>query len=151
MLHFFLPPNLISRQLTNIQVSYTYAILRVFIDVKNNGGSEVEQAVALLHDTLEDVEGLTEFVIQDELTQMVASYEGKEQDIKDVARNVRVLSKVKGQSNLDYYKYIKQFPVARKVKLADIRDNFRRNHLIVDNDKRLRMMEKYSLGMDILA
>lgn len=43
------------------------------------------------------------------------------------------------------------FPIAARVKVSDLNDNFRRNHMITDDGKRLRMAGKYSLGLDILS
>jgi len=56
-----------------------------------------------------------------------------------------------GGPNKTYYKQIKNNVLATVVKRADMQDNFSRNHKIEDESTRLRMAEKYSLGMEILG
>lgn len=95
------------------------------------------QATAWLHDTLED----TELTFPDLMIVMPNS----------IAMAVEILTKKKGESNETYYLRVRENPMARQVKLCDMTDNFRRNHLITDPDTRERMMKKYSLGFDILS
>ena len=61
------------------------------------------------------------------------------------------MTKRKGETNEDYYWRVKQNPHATRVKICDLLDNFGRNHLVEDEEKRLRMAAKYSLGFDILC
>lgn len=118
------------------------------IDEHGNIDLDMVEAVAWLHDVVEDT-GVTLIMIE---TFLVA--EGFAQWIIDhVINAVALLTKPDdgSMSNKDYYLRIKRNPLARAVKLADLQDNFRRNHLITDEAKKLRMATKYSLGMDILG
>lgn len=126
---------------------YTLHLARVFINVKNAGGTEVQQAIAWLHDSVED----TAMTIQELGGRLSKYYDGP---VAEVTRGVHALTKVKGQSNEEYYHSL-TLPGnedARFVKLnGDIVDNFRRNHLIKDEATKLRMATKYSMGVDILS
>lgn len=116
---------------------YVLHLHRVAIIVEADAGTDEEIAAAWLHDTIEDTHITFETIAQQ------VSYE--------VAVLVNALSKIKGESNESYYHRIKAHgPSATKIKLADLTDNFGRNHLIENDEKRLRMATKYSLGFDIL-
>lgn len=114
---------------------YLLHCMRVWMIVRDSGGSELAQATAWLHDTLEDTD--TSFL---NLWTLDA----------ELASAVWCLSKIAGESNEEYYHRVHASDIATEVKLADIADNFGRNHLIEDEATRLRMAKKYSLGMDIL-
>lgn len=109
---------------------------RVATRVRDAGLPEDYQAVAWLHDVLEDTE-----LTFSELLTMVPS---------EIALAVLMLTKTKGMSNEDYYKMLAGQRLAGTVKLFDIDENFGRNHLIEDDATRLRMAKKYSLGIDML-
>jgi (p)ppGpp synthase/HD superfamily hydrolase len=115
---------------------YILHVYRVYKGVRDAGFSEVFQKVALLHDVLED----TDATFTDLLKEFGV----------EVAHAVDALSKRNGESNEQYYYRVRANEIAAVVKFYDIKDNFRRNHLIEDADTRLRMAKKYSLGIDIL-
>lgn len=94
-------------------------------------------ATAWLHDTLEDT-ALTFSEIEAAVGE-------------EVAHAVQLLTKQKGVELEVYYRAIARNELARAVKLCDIHDNFGRNHLIEDDETRLRMAAKYSLGISILT
>lgn len=124
------------QQNTHTNEPYILHPMRVYITTRDGGLDEIHQAVAWLHDTLEDTE-LTYHEIQ--------AWFGSE-----VVWAVDAMTKRKGETNFDYYHRVKGNSVARRVKIHDIGDNFGRNHFIEDDATRLRMAAKYSLGMDIL-
>lgn len=115
---------------------YILHVHRVATHVRDRGLDETHQAVAWLHDTLEDTD-LT-------ASELNAAFP------PDVAAAVITLTKTRGQSNEYYYHNLAHNPIAARVKISDIVDNFSRNHLITDDETRLRMAAKYSLGLDIL-
>lgn len=116
--------------------AYISHVHRVAMHVRDRGLDETHQAVAWLHDVLED----TEFS-HNLLNTLFNS---------DIVSAVIAITKVKGQSNEDYYKALTKNAIAARVKISDIVDNFSRNHSIEDDATRLRMAAKYSLGLDIL-
>lgn len=111
--------------------------IRVWIATRDSGLDEIHQATALLHDVLED----TSLSVMDLLDEFPT----------EVVEAVTVLTKRKGVSNEQYYEKVRRHPVARRVKIVDIQENFGRNHLIEDEETRLRMAKKYSKGIDILC
>jgi (p)ppGpp synthase/HD superfamily hydrolase len=118
---------------------YVLHLQRVAIAARNAGGSEDAQAIAWLHDVVED-RGATWPDLVD------AGFN------RNIVEGVLLLSKT-GEENRVYYERIRDSGNvdAILVKNCDLRDNFRRNHLIEDDAKRLRMGKKYSMGMDILG
>lgn len=116
--------------------AYIAHVHRVAMHVRDRGLDETYQAVAWLHDVLED----TDFGYAD-LNAMFNA---------EIVAAVIALTKQKGRSNEDYYRDLTRNPIAARVKISDIIDNFSRNHTITDDDTRLRMAAKYSLGLDIL-
>lgn len=117
---------------------YVLHLYRVSSAVRAAGESDLHIAAAWLHDSIED-----------EKTTYQAVY-----DINpDLAAAVLCLSKPADGSLtlIEYYNRLLTNPVAARVKVFDIFDNFGRNHLIEDDEKRLRMAKKYSLGLDVLA
>lgn len=118
---------------------YILHVQRVWVAVRDRGLDEVHQAVAWLHDVLEDTD-LSAYTI------LVTFPE-----FPEIASNVAALTKNKGEPNEDYYRRLLGFPIGARVKaVGDIPDNFRRNHFILEEATRLRMASKYSLGLDIL-
>lgn len=116
---------------------YVLHLQRVSIAVRDAGGSPEEQALAWLHDVVED----TDVTLLD-----IVNIFGSE-----MSQDVDAISKRPGETNEQYYVRCKGRPRAKRVKLCDLHDNFGRNHLIEDDAKRLRMAKKYSFGIDILA
>lgn len=121
---------------------YVLHLHRVAIDVRERGLDEVHQAVAWLHDSVEDwPERIS-----------IADIAEAFPDHAEIAANVNAISKKQNKEpNKIYYNRLLGFPIAARVKVSDLHDNFRRNHLIEDEAKRARMGAKYSLGNDILS
>lgn len=106
---------------------------------------QLRKAVAWLHDTVEDTD-LTFRQVAD--AYHLAGY-GLYVDI--ILDGLDAMTKRQGESNEDYYWRVKKNSIATDVKIADIHDNFGRNHKIEDEATRLRMTTKYSLGIGILC
>lgn len=100
---------------------------------------------AWLHDVVEDTD-----ISLAEITDMLWYAEDRGDDIVLIVDAVDCLTK-KGEPNEDYYWRIKGNALATAVKIADIHDNFGRNHLIEDEETKIRMATKYSLGISILC
>jgi (p)ppGpp synthase/HD superfamily hydrolase len=118
---------------------YALHVQRVAILCRDEGLDGQHIATAWMHDLLEDTHwtyaDLIPFFPED----------------PEVVAAVLALTKRPGESNSVYYERLKWNPIAARVKLRDLHDNFSRNHLITDPDTKLRMAHKYSMGMDILA
>jgi (p)ppGpp synthase/HD superfamily hydrolase len=119
---------------------YILHVARVALACKDRKLSPAHVAVAWLHDVVED----TEVTISDLMKSFPFDPE--------IVQAVDLLTKPADGSltNEDYYRRIAANKLAAYVKVRDIHDNFNRNHLILDDVKRLRMAHKYSLGLDIL-
>jgi guanosine-3',5'-bis(diphosphate) 3'-pyrophosphohydrolase len=117
---------------------YILHVQRVANHVRDRGLSETHQAIAWLHDVLEDTECTPKQIVDAFPNNGV------------IIQAVLALTKVKGISNEVYYTCLKADPVAAAVKISDLVDNFSRNHMIEDEATRVRMASKYSLGLDIL-
>ncbi|MEO0599245.1 MAG: GTP pyrophosphokinase, partial [Chloroflexota bacterium] len=85
---------------------YILHTLRVMADVDG----EAEKIVAILHDVVED----TVVTIEDL---------EKEGFSDAICASIRTITKKEGEPYEDYLHRIKNNPIARRVKLADIRDN----------------------------
>lgn len=116
--------------------AYITHVHRVATHVRDRGLDETHQAVAWLHDVLEDTAYTAAELSRSFSAEIVAA--------------VLALTKVKGQTNEEYYSALRDNPIAARVKISDMIDNFSRNHMITDDATRLRMAEKYSLGLYIL-
>jgi len=121
---------------------YVLHLQRVYISTRDAGLDEIHQAVAWLHDTLED----TNLTVSEIINGL-----GADESAACIASGVLSLTKIQSETNEHYYHCVKSNPVAKAVKLHDLHDNFGRNHLIEDEATRLRMAHKYSLGIDILT
>lgn len=104
------------------------------------------ESVGYLHDAVEDTtlsfEVLMGRLMEGDVDPMTA---------KLIVDGVDAMTKRSGEQLEDYYARVKRNPVARIVKISDMTDNFRRNHMVVKEESRVRMAGKYSLGMDILS
>lgn len=106
------------------------------------------EAVAWLHDVVED----TTWTLND-IRVRFNSFGFDKAVIAEILDAVELLTKPGNGSltNEQYYQAMEDNPFARVVKLADLTNNFSKNHKIEDPDTRLRMGLKYSLGMSILS
>lgn len=108
--------------------------------------NDLVQAAAWLHDAYEDGH-----IMLNEIEAGLLEAETTQRNVNHVVEAIDAISKRQGESLEDYYGRVKRNSIARTVKLSDIQDNFSRNHKIEDEETRLRMARKYSLGIDILS
>ena len=108
------------------------------IYVASQVDTEEEKAVALLHDVIEDSHYTAEELLQAGLPETVVTA-------------VQILSKKKGQDYQTYLKTVKSNPIARAVKLADLKHNSDLSRLETITDKDLEGLEKYKKAIDYLT
>ena len=99
--------------------------------------TQEEKAVALLHDVLEDSPYTAEKLILAGLPETVVSA-------------VQILTKKKGQDYQQYLELVKSSPIARRVKLADLKHNSDLSRLAPVTEKDLERLEKYKKAIDYL-
>lgn len=115
---------------------YIAHVHRVAMHVRDRGLDETHQAVAWLHDVVEDTN--------------VTIYDVNTMFNPHISSAVSALTKIKGTTNEDYYRGLTHNEIAARVKVSDMIDNFSRNHTVTDDEVRLRLAAKYSIGFDIL-
>ncbi|KJQ76702.1 HD domain-containing protein [Streptococcus oralis] len=108
------------------------------IFVASQVDSEEEKAVALLHDVIEDSSVTAEELLNAGLPETVVTA-------------VQILSKKKGQDYQTYLKTVKSNPLARAVKLADLKHNSDLLRLETITGKDLERLEKYKKAVDYLG
>ena len=99
--------------------------------------TQEEKAVALLHDVLEDSPYTAEELILAGLPETVVSA-------------VQILTKKKGQDYQQYLELVKSSPIARRVKLADLKHNSDLTRLATITEKDRERLEKYKKTIDYL-
>ena len=99
---------------------------------------EVTTVVALLHDVVED----TDYTLED------LQKEGFSQEVIDA---VALLTHNPNVLYMDYVKRIKQNPIAKAVKLADLNHNSDLTRVDVVDEKVLQRREKYQKAIKILT
>lgn len=105
--------------------------------VETQMATPAQKVVALLHDTLEDTD--------------VTAEDLRRQFGDGVADAVRTLTRRSGEDYFDYIRRVKELPLARKVKLADLRHNMDLTRLPRVTDEDLRRVEKYKEAAAMLA
>lgn len=115
-------------------ISHPMAVADTFKDLKEYGGISGEEirAIALLHDVIEDS--------NINLWNLVC-----EGFSDNVIKTIDILTKNEGGIYLDYILKVKENPIAKLVKLADIRHN-----LSTLDTKRKAQRDKYLLAIYIL-
>ena len=108
------------------------------IYVASQVDTEEEKAVALLHDVIEDSPFTSEELLLAGLPEIVVAA-------------VQILSKKKGQDCQIYLENVKSNPLARVVKLADLKHNSDLSRLSSITDKDLERLEKYKKAIDYLS
>jgi (p)ppGpp synthase/HD superfamily hydrolase len=103
---------------------------RVAEELRKNGFSEEYQAVAYLHDVLEDT-GVT----AEHLDELGVTH--------DVIEAVSAMTKCKGETYNDYLERVAQNEIARAVKIFDVKDN------LADSPTE-RQKEKYVAALKFL-
>lgn len=99
--------------------------------------TEETTIVALLHDLLED----TDYTVAD-LAEM-----GFDKSVIDA---IALMTHAEGVDYMDYVRAIKENPIAKAVKLADLRHNSDLSRLDVVDEKALRRAEKYAKAIALL-
>ena len=107
--------------------------IRVMLSVETTD----EQIAAILHDTVEDTD----------VTLEQLSEEGFSAEIVSA---VRALTKLKGESRVDAARRAVEHPIARQVKLADIKDNMDMSRIPDPTDKDFARLDEYKLVKEIL-
>lgn len=100
--------------------------------------TEDEKAVALLHDVIEDSPFTAEELLLAGLPETVVTA-------------IQVLSKKNGQDYQTYLETVKSNPLARVVKLADLKHNSDLSRLSSVTEKDLERLEKYKKAIDYLS
>jgi len=113
---------------------YIYHPLRVMLAVQ----SDFERMVAIMHDVVED----TNWTIEDVAAENFSN---------EVVKAIKAITKKKNQSYEEYLEIVKADPIARTVKIADIRDNASPMRLyLLDPETIIRLTEKYSKALRFL-
>ena len=99
---------------------------------------EISTICALLHDVVED----TDYTF-DDIREM-----GFPKEVVDV---LRLLTHEDGVSYMDYVEKISANPIAKQVKLADLRHNSDLTRLDVIDEKALQRNEKYKKAIEFLS
>lgn len=99
--------------------------------------TDEEKATALLHDVIED----TEYTADKLITLGIPT---------NVVEAVKVLTKNKGTDYMDYLSLVKANPIARAVKLADLKHNMQIERIPNPTDKDYKRIEKYKKAKEFL-
>lgn len=113
-------------------VPYIYHI----IHVAEQMDTEDETMVALLHDTLEDTK------LNPNTIKVIYG--------EHILEAVELLTHKKNEPYLDYIMKIKDNPLARKVKIADLKHNMDLTRIANPSDKDFKRVEKYKKALEIL-
>ena len=108
------------------------------IYVASQVDTEEEKAVALLHDVIEDSPVSAEGLLQAGLPETVVTA-------------VQVLTKKKEQDYQTYLETVKKNPLARVVKLADLKHNSDLSRLSSITEKDRERLKKYKKAIDLLS
>jgi len=100
--------------------------------------TEDERMVAVLHDVVED----TDVTVADLVN---AGYPDA------VVQAVALLTKPEHEDYFDYVRRVGQNPLARKVKLADLRDNMNLERIAQPTEKDHRRLERYRQALQVLG
>ena len=100
--------------------------------------TEETTVVALLHDLVED----TDYTIED-LTSMGFG--------KNITDAIALMTHADDVAYMDYVREIKNNPIAKAVKLADLKHNSDLSRLDVVDEKALKRKEKYLKAISLLA
>ncbi len=112
--------------------------IKHLLAVANGVESETEKIVALLHDSIEDIEEID------------GDYLRKLGYSKEIVEAVEILTKKKGEDYTVYLERVKQNPIARKVKLADLKHNSDISRLKEVTEKDIKRLEKYKFAIKFL-
>lgn len=108
--------------------------------------SDIEKAVAFLHDAIEDCD-IDAIDLIDMLVLEGASYEEANQIVSAVV----AMSKIDGENYNEYLNRVKMNPISRVVKLADLNHNSDLNRLPVVSEADVERVVKYARAIDFLS
>lgn len=98
---------------------------------------EYDKCTAYLHDTIEDCNIDEEYLLKLKVP-------------TEVVTAVRVLSKVRGEKYMDYLERVKENPIARRVKIADLTHNSDISRIPNPTERDFKRLEKYKKAMEFL-
>lgn len=98
--------------------------------------TEYECVIALLHDVVEDTS--------------ISFKEIEKLFPEEVVSVLKILTHEKGVSYMDYIKEVKKNPIARKIKIADIKHNSDKTRLSQVSQKDILRIEKYKDALKYL-
>lgn len=98
---------------------------------------ELTAAAALLHDVLEDTMITADDLVKDDIP-------------KEVIDALRLLTRKDGEDYFDYVTKLKDNPIARCVKIADLKHNSDTSRLTVIDGRSKARLEKYQKALEIL-
>lgn len=98
---------------------------------------EYSTCVALLHDVVED-------------TAVTVEYLAKQGFPPEVTDAIKLMTHDETVPYLDYVAKLKINPIAKKVKIADLKHNSDLSRLVHINDKALKRAEKYKAAIQLL-
>lgn len=105
--------------------------------VMNRVNSIEEKIVAVLHDVVEDLSITFEMLKQS----------GLEDNLINALKNV---TKVEGESYIEFIERAKSNPISRNVKIADIKENINLSRIEKPNQKDYERIEKYKESLKYL-
>ena len=96
------------------------------------------KTIAVLHDTIEDTDVTAEYLLEKGIP-------------KHIVETVQLLTKPEDEEYESYLRRVKENPLAKQVKLADLRHNSDLTRLDTVDEKALARVEKYARAMKILT
>lgn len=103
-----------------------------------NMDTDEEKITALLHDVLEDSDYTKEQLIAEGIP-------------KNIVEAVSVLTRVNGENYMDYIKRVSENPLAKKVKIADLKHNMDISRISKPNSKDIKRMNNYKKAFEFLT
>ena len=107
------------------------------IYIANKMKTNEEKIVALLHDVIED-------------TQVTIDCLKKEGYCEKTIKAIEAITKKPGEDYFDYINRLKEDPLARKIKIEDLKHNMDLNRIKNPSEKDLERIEKYKRALEIL-
>lgn len=113
--------------------------MRVLDNVRELGGDEAAQQVAILHDVVEDTDVTMTYLMRLGLPPAVA-------------KSLEAITHLPNEPYLEYVERAAKDPIARLVKIADVQDNANLERLgRLPDSKRERLIKKYAEALGILG
>lgn len=122
-----------SGQVDKAGESYVLHPLRVMMRLK----TEEEKIVGVLHDVIEDTDITYEDLIKDGFSE-------------NIIEAIKGVTKIEGESYMDFVRRTKTNPISRNVKLSDLEDNMNIDRILNPTAKDFERIEKYKKAKEIL-